>query len=128
MNWKATCPAVAVIVAVLAAVAMRRLGFRRAIVVGESMLPAFAPGDRVLLGPTGRLRAGQVVGFADPRDQTRLLIKRVHAVHGPTVDVRGDYEGASTDSRLFGPIPRSGLAGRVLYRYAPPGRTGWMPQ
>jgi nickel-type superoxide dismutase maturation protease len=92
------------------------------------MLPAFEPGDRVLLGPTGRLRAGQVVGFADPRDRTRLLIKRVHALHGSTVHVRGDNEGASTDSRLFGPIPRRSLAGRVLYRYAPPGRAGWMPQ
>jgi nickel-type superoxide dismutase maturation protease len=128
MTWKAACPAVAVIAAVLAALAMRRLGFRRAVVVGESMLPAFEPGDRVVLGPTGRLRAGQVVGLADPRDQTRLLIKRVHAMYGSTVDVRGDNEGASTDSRLFGPIPRSEVAGRVLYRYAPPGRARWMPQ
>ena len=128
MTWKAACPAVAVVAAVVAAVAMRRLRFRRALVVGESMLPAFEPGDRVVLGPTGRLRAGQVVGCADPRDRTRLLIKRVHALHGSTVDVRGDNESASTDSRIFGPIPRSNLAGRVLYRYAPPGRAGWMPQ
>jgi nickel-type superoxide dismutase maturation protease len=128
MTWKAAGPAGAVVAAVLAAIAMRRLGFRRAVVVGDSMLPAFEPGDRVVLGPAGRLRAGQVVGFADPRDRTRLLIKRVHALHGSTVDVRGDNEGASTDSRRFGPIPRHGLAGRVLYRYGPPGRAGWMPQ
>jgi nickel-type superoxide dismutase maturation protease len=92
------------------------------------MLPTFEPGDRLLLGRTGRLRPGQVVGVPDPRHTERLLIKRVHAVNLSTVEVRGDNERASTDSRHFGPVPRSGLAGRVLYRYAPPGRAGWMPQ
>jgi nickel-type superoxide dismutase maturation protease len=107
---------------------LRRLGLRRVVVTGESMLPTFEPGDRLLLGRTRRLRPGQVVGLPDPRDERRLLIKRIHTVDESSVEVRGDNEGASTDSRHFGLVPRAGLIGRVLYRYAPPGRTGWMPQ
>jgi nickel-type superoxide dismutase maturation protease len=92
------------------------------------MLPTFEPGDRLVLGRIGPLRPGQVVGLPDPRNGDRLLIKRVHAFSRSTVEVRGDNEGASTDSRHFGPVPPAELAGRVLYRYGPPGRAGWMPQ
>ncbi len=96
----------------------------RVIVSGESMAPAFQPGDRLLLGPVWRLRVGQVVALPDPRDTTRLLVKRVHSVDGPKIEVRGDNDAASTDSRQFGPVGRSQLSGRVLYRYAPFERTG----
>ncbi len=68
-----------------------------------------------------------MVAFPDPRDARRMLIKRIHTVHDSTVEVRGDNQAASTDSRDFGPVPLTWLAGRVVYRYAPPGRTGWMP-
>jgi nickel-type superoxide dismutase maturation protease len=118
---------VGVLVAVLVGLGLRLLGLQRVIVTGESMRPTFEPGDRLLLGRTGRLRSGQVVGLPDPRDKKRLLIKRIHAVSRSTLEVRGDNEGASTDSRDFGPVPRTGVTGRVLYRYGPPGRTGWMP-
>jgi inner membrane protease subunit 1 len=43
------------------------------------------------------------------------------------VDVRGDNEAASTDSRHFGPVPRRAVRGRVLYRYGPPARAGRWP-
>ena len=89
--------------------------------------PAFQPGDRLLLGPALRVRTGQVVAVTDPRDPGRLLVKRVHAVTRWSVEVRGDNEAASTDSRQFGPLPRSQLAGRVIYRYGPAGRIGWFP-
>jgi nickel-type superoxide dismutase maturation protease len=91
------------------------------------MLPTFRAGDRLLIGPTLRVRPGQVVAVTDPRWPRRLLVKRIHAVDPAGIDVRGDNEAASTDSRVFGPIPRSGLAGRVIYRYGPAGRTGWFP-
>ncbi len=58
---------------VLAAVAgrvgirgLRRLGFRRVVVTGDSMLPAFEPGDRLILGPAGRSRPGQWSRFPIP--------------------------------------------------------------
>jgi nickel-type superoxide dismutase maturation protease len=104
-----------------------RFRLRRVEVTGDSMLPAFEHGDRLLLAPTGRLRPGQVVALPDPRDASRLLVKRVRTVNDTTLEVRGDNGAASTDSRDFGLVPRAGLVGRVVYRYGPPGRTGWMP-
>jgi nickel-type superoxide dismutase maturation protease len=104
-----------------------RFRLRRVVVTGDSMLPAFEHGDRLVLGPTGRLRPGQVIALPDPRDATRLLIKRIRTINDTTLEVRGDNDAASTDSRDFGLVPRAGLVGRVVYRYAPPGRTGWMP-
>jgi nickel-type superoxide dismutase maturation protease len=101
--------------------------FRRVRVTGDSMLPTFEAGDRLLLGPARRVRAGQVVAVTDPRSSRRLMVKRVHAADRRGIDVRGDNEGASTDSRHLGLIPWSNLAGRVVYRYGPAGRTGWFP-
>jgi hypothetical protein len=40
------------------------------------------------------------------------------------VTVVGDNPDASTDSRVFGPVPRGAVVGRVVYRYGPEGRTG----
>jgi type IV secretory pathway protease TraF len=55
------------------------------------------------------------------------MVKRVHAAYRRGLYVRGDNAAASTDSRHLGLIPRSKLAGRVVYRYGPVGRTGWFP-
>jgi nickel-type superoxide dismutase maturation protease len=96
-------------------------------VTGDSMLPGFRPGDRLLLGPPWWARPGQVVAVIDPREPARLLVKRVHAIDRWVIEVRGDNGAASTDSRQFGPLPRSSLVGRVIYRYAPADRTGWFP-
>ena len=101
--------------------------FRRVRVAGESMRPAFEPGDRVLIGPAARIGPGSVVAIADPRDPGHLMVKRVRSLDRAWVDVRGDNAAASTDSRQLGLIPRSHLAGRVLYRYRPAGRTSWLP-
>jgi len=103
---------------------------RRVEVVGRSMAPTFLPGDRlvVLTRPFAPRSwpVGTVVAVVDPRDPSRTLVKRVAAVDRTTgrLDVRGDDPGASTDSRAFGPVPSSSVVGRVVYRYAPAGRTG----
>jgi hypothetical protein len=73
------------------------------------------------------VRPGDVVALEDPHRSGFLMIKRVRAAGPDWVDVRGDNPAASTDSRHFGPVPRSVLRGRVIYRYAPPGRAGWRP-
>jgi nickel-type superoxide dismutase maturation protease len=103
-------------------------------VVGTSMAPALEPGDRlVVVGmpwfPPSWPRPGHVVAVGDPRDPRRLLIKRVRAVHHDdgTLEVVGDAAEASTDSRTFGPVPRSSIVGRAVYRYAPTGRRGPLP-
>jgi nickel-type superoxide dismutase maturation protease len=91
------------------------------------MLPGLQAGDRLLVGPALRLRPGHIVAVLDPRPGRRLLVKRVYAVRGDGVEVRGDNPGASTDSREFGPIQWRDVRGRVYYRYAPPERAGWWP-
>ena len=103
-------------------IAARR--FRRIEVSGDSMRPAFEPGDRLLVVAAVRVREGQVVALPDPRCSDRLLVKRVQSVRSRLVEVSGDNDRASTDSRHFGPVPSSSLVGRVVYRYAPSGRVG----
>jgi nickel-type superoxide dismutase maturation protease len=117
----------------LAAVSLWR-SFRRVEVTGSSMSPTLEPGDRlvVIASPFGTRRwprPGDVVAVRDPRQSDRILIKRVAALHrrAGTLDVVGDDRQASTDSRAFGPVPRSAIVGRAVYRYAPGRRKGPLP-
>jgi nickel-type superoxide dismutase maturation protease len=100
-------------------------------VTGESMIPTLLPGDRVvvvrglgLLRPG--IRVGDLVALTDPRRPERLMVKRVAAIDGNSVVVRGDNEVASTDSRHFGPVGPAAIRGRVVYRYFPEARRGWL--
>ena len=100
---------------------------RRVEVAGVSMVPALAPGERLLVVGPWPIRPGQVVAVTDPGDPGRSMVKRVRSVSPAGVDVRGDNPAASTDSRHFGPLPRRAVWGRVVYRYHPPGQAGWWP-
>lgn len=79
------------------------------------MLPTLLPGDRLVLAPAWRLRAGEVVVVDDG---TRPMVKRVASLTRSTVTVAGDNSGR------VGPLPRSAVLGRVVYRYAPADRAG----
>jgi nickel-type superoxide dismutase maturation protease len=92
------------------------------------MLPAFHPGDRLLVIPLARVREGDVVAVDDPGRVGRLLVKRVHRLAGDRLDVRGDNPAASTDSRQFGLLPVGAVRGRAVYRYHPPDRSGWLAE
>jgi nickel-type superoxide dismutase maturation protease len=101
------------------------LAHERVEVSGASMLPALRPGDRLVVLRLPRrwpLRPGQLVAVRDPRTPGggALFVKRVASVEAGAVVVRGDNDAASTDSRSFGPVPRSLVRGVVLHRY----RTG----
>ena len=96
-------------------------------VAGNSMLPSFAPGDRVVAVEGLRVRSGDVVAVVDPRDSSRLLVKRVHRVAGGSVEVLGDNDLESKDSRTFGQVGLAAIRGRVVYRYFPPERAGVLP-
>lgn len=94
------------------------------------MQPALAPGDRLLVVPAFSPRPGHIVAVLDPGDQDRLLVKRVASVdrRQGTISVEGDNRDASTDSRSFGPLPRTAVVGRAVYRYSPAGRAGSLPK
>lgn len=79
------------------------------------MAPTFLPGDRLLLAPAWRLRAGDVVVVDDG---TRPLVKRVASLTRSTITLTGDTSGR------VGPLPRSAIRGRVAYRYGPSERAG----
>jgi nickel-type superoxide dismutase maturation protease len=96
---------------------------RFVVVDGDSMRPGLEPGDRLLVLRL-RPRVGDVVALRDPRQASRIIVKRVVAIDTDGIDVRGDNLGASTDSRAFGPVARRDVLGRVVYRYAPAPRAG----
>ena len=90
------------------------------------MQPAFRPGDRVIAVSWLAPRVGDVVVFRDPESpRTRALIKRVERVNPDgSLQVRADNPNVSRDSRHFGPVARSLVIGRVVYRYLPGERRG----
>jgi nickel-type superoxide dismutase maturation protease len=112
--------------AVLGAVLVGGRCVTRAVVEGDSMRPTLEPGDRLVVLRSRRVLPGQLIVLTDPRRPERLLVKRVVSTEPTAVQVRGDNERASTDSREFGAVARSAIVGRVIYRYAPAGRTGPM--
>ena len=119
----ATCAA-----AVIASAAAVRARFRRVQVEGTSMMPALAHGDRLVVIRAGRPAAGDLVALHDPAEPARLLVKRVVAVLPAGLDVRGDNQVASRDSRTFGLVAPSRLVGKAVYRYFPPARAGFLRQ
>ena len=101
---------------------------------GGSMEPTLWPGDRLLTVPAPRwaVTPGRLVVVEDPAEAGHLVVKRVHAVDGDTVEVRGDATERSTDSRAWGALPSSAVRRLVLARWPdlrtplhrPPARTG----
>ena len=102
----------------------RRWALGRVEVVGDSMLPALAPGDRLVVVRGGRAAVGDIVAVIDPRTPARTLVKRVAARRPEGVIVLGDNAAASTDSRVLGPVAEAAIRGRAVYRYHPESRRG----
>jgi len=97
---------------------------RRVLVEGRSMAPTLLPGERLLVLRARRIRPDDLVLVADPRRRSRLLVKRVRSEDASGVWIEGDNPAESTDSRTFGPVPRTLVLGRARYRYAPAARAG----
>jgi nickel-type superoxide dismutase maturation protease len=109
----------------LVAAAILRRRVRHMVVAGNSMRPTLQPGDRLItVRTTARPRVGHLAVAPDPRAPERLLIKRVHAITGGLVELRGDATFASTDSRTFGAVPMQTVERCVAFRYYPPERAG----
>lgn len=94
------------------------------------MVPTLNPGDRVVVRRLwrrpGRRLVGALVVAEDPRGEAGLMIKRVAEMRGGSFVLLGDNPGASTDSRSVGAFPAAALRGKVLYRYYPAKRAGWL--
>lgn len=82
-------------------------------VAGESMLPAYAPGDTLVGWCWFTPRVGRVVVA---RHGGRPLIKRITAISEQGVWLEGDNPGHSTDSRHFGPLNRAHLEAHIIAR------------
>lgn len=54
------------------------------------------------------------------------MVKRIAKVSERGLWVLGDNRERSTDSRELGWIPLRNVRGRVVYRYFPPDRVGWL--
>lgn len=106
-------------------VAMLGWRLRRFEVEGDSMRPTLDPGDRVIATRARRVRPGELAVLADPRTG-RPVVKRVAAAGGAEVTVHGDNPARSTDSRHYGPVALAAVRGRVVYRYAPASRRGFV--
>jgi len=122
------------IVTLLGGLASTRL-IRRFVVEGESMLQAYAPGDRLVVERFSLLRrpprVGEVVVVRQAHGGGRLDLKRVFAGPGASVEVLyapmtlgsdewfvvGDNLDHSSDSRQHGPVSTADIVGRVWFRY-----------
>ncbi len=81
------------------------------------MQPCLYPGDLIIYRPIKKnhflLKKGSIVIIRHPLKTKTILIKRVHQITANGVEVRGDNERDSTDSRQFGLINFNQLQGIV---------------
>jgi signal peptidase I len=125
-----TARSLAALVGVWVAALLANRSLRR--VRGGSMAPSLHAGDLVLTLPVRRPGHGEVVLVRDPRVPTRVQVKRVVGLPGDHVELRGgtrvppghvvvlgDARDASTDSRVYGPVPLALVDRRVPLRLSP---------
>ena len=99
------------------------------------MMPVLEPGDFLIAVRPKALHAGTLVVVEHPDRPGFEMVKRLTGIPGSVVNGRtlgpdewwviGDLASASTDSRSFGPVPRSAIRGEVVGRYWPLGRLAW---
>ena len=86
-------------------------------VSGRSMSPTLEPGYEVLVHKTRHVDVGDIVVAKHPFRSETLLIKRVHHQSSDgRLDLRGDAEEASSDSRTLGLFDPARIVGRVTSR------------
>ncbi len=91
----------------------------RFVVSGESMMPDYHDGDYLLVFGTKKIRVGNDVVVCDPRDQSRLILKRIGGVKKNKIFLLGINNASSTDSRVFGWVDVGLIIGKVWFRYFP---------
>lgn len=82
---------------------------------GNSMLPKFRPGTKVVVWRYGKIQKGDVVVLQDPRTG-RMILKRVKEIRQDEYYVLGDNSYESTDSRNYGWVGKKHIVGKVIYQ------------
>ncbi len=82
-----------------------------AVVEGLSMIPALAPGERVLVRYGSAFHVGDIV-LVDRGE--RVDIKRVVRIEDGHIFVEGDNAEVSTDSRHYGAVTRDAVIAKVV--------------
>ncbi len=81
------------------------------------MIPTLSPGDIVIYRPTktdsDSPKTGAIVVVKDPINPKQLLIKRIYKSYPFGLELRGDNESRSIDSRQFGLVHFKNLCGIV---------------
>lgn len=126
------------IIAVLIVIPVRIWIAQPFIVSGASMHPTFEHGDYLIVDELSyqfrKPQKGDVIIFRYPIDPSKFFIKRITGVPGETIEndkgkttlddeeyfVEGDNKSASSDSRIWGPVPEDLVVGRALVRLWPP--------
>lgn len=102
-----------------------RFRFKIFEVYGDSMEPTLLRGEKLVGISHLRLRTGDIVVFEGGIGVNKL-IKRIKLIEGNKVIVEGDNRIHSTDSRQFGPIDKSQIKFKIIYRYFPLERSGFI--
>ncbi len=86
-------------------------------VVGESMLPLISKGDIIIYKPfkdrKDLLLEGSIVVVNHPLEKGMLIVKRISKINSSTIEILGDNEYRSIDSRQFGQVNKSQVKGIV---------------
>lgn len=101
-----------VLVAALTALFILHKIFSIITVSGDSMIPSYYSGDKVLIVSFYlSLKEGDVIVF---KYDEEILIKRILFIREDGIFVLGDNKENSIDSTTFGLIPKSSIIGKVL--------------
>jgi phage repressor protein C with HTH and peptisase S24 domain len=87
--------------------------FGIAVVEGHSMIPTYAPAERVLIWYGAKYKVSDVIIWTN---QERLELKRITRIEDDLIFVEGDNKEVSVDSRNYGPIRSAQIIGKVVYR------------
>tara|TARA_Y100001968_G_C19367091_1_gene723110 strand:- start:898 stop:1197 length:300 start_codon:yes stop_codon:yes gene_type:complete len=89
------------------------------------MEPSLFNGDLVVYKPINRksiykLNKGSIIIFKCPINRKDLFIKRLYKLTNKGLELRGDNQAESIDSRHFGLINKLNIIGLVEYTIRPP--------
>ena len=94
------------------------IGYRQYLrVVGNSMASLLSEGDLITYKKINHknldLNIGDVVVALNPKNKSKLIVKRIYRIYQNKFDLRGDNFSESTDSREWGLVELNLIVGKV---------------